>query len=126
MSARLDRDDRVRVYVAGGISGGLLLTPVDMTIEKIPDEAFERVQQIVKLLTAKKEELTDKELEERSQKEDSAGDFGHYVEVGNHDDAHNKLHCIFNGYFRPTPLIVAELESILKKHASLEDLKLKP
>lgn len=126
MAARLDREDRIRVYVAGGFSGDLLKEPVDITIDKIPDEAFKRVRQIVKLLTAKEEELTSEEIQERNQRQDSVGDFGHHVEVGNHNDAHDKLYLIFNGHFRPTPLIVAELETILKSHAKPEDLKLKP
>ena len=126
MTLKLERNDRVRVYVAGGISGGLMGTPVDITLDKISDNQFNRAAQIVRLLTTNENDLTSEEIAERNQQQDFVGDFGHHVEVGNHGDTYDKLLCAFNGHFRRTPLIVSELEEILKQNALPEDLTLKP
>ena len=102
--------------------------PVDITVDKIPDDAFKRTKQIIKLLTATEDDkLTPEEIEEIDQTANRpVGDFGYYVQAGNHGDTHDKLTYIFMGKFRGTPLIVTELETILKEHAAPEDLELKP
>ena len=127
MAALLERDDRLRVYVAGGFTGGVMGKPVDITVDNLPDDIFERAQQIIKLLTAAEEELNPEEIEERNQTTGGlVGDFGHFVEAGNHNDEASELSTLFNGSWLPTPLIVSELETTLKAHATPQDLVLKP
>lgn len=126
MTTRLNRDDRIRVYEAGGFMNSLMGTPVDITLNKIPDDAFKEVTQIIRLLTTSEDELTPEEVARKNQTRNFVGDFGHYIAVGNHDDQQNKLRPIFMGHYQPTPLIVTELEATLKEHATPEDLKLKP
>ncbi len=126
MITKLNRDDRISVTINTEEFFGLNIvdtTPVDITVDKIPDEAFERVQQIVRLLTTKREELAEEEIEEKYE----TGDDGSivYVAVGNRSGSRDKLRTIFNGDYVPTLLIVGELEKILKEHATAEDLVLK-
>lgn len=103
----LKRDSRLRVYLAGGFSGGLVAPPAEVTLDRLSDRDFETVRDIVGKLQDRKARL---------EYADWLGDFGYYVEAGDKDADPRKLTSIFNGGpFSRTPVIVEQLSRLLKK-----------
>jgi len=125
MAIRLDRNDRVRVYFADDFAGVVTGEPVDITMDQVPNVDFIRARQIIKLLTATYRELSREECADRSRWQGEFSRFGYHVEAGDYGCSNKDLVPIFAGSFMNTPVIVSELEGLLKRYASSADLVLK-
>lgn len=105
---RATRNSKVIVTVEGGFTGGLIKKPVGVALDKLGDADFQRVSEILDL------------LQTRGAKFDytgTVGDFGYYVKVGDQDTSPNDMKLAFRGgSFSKTPMVVKELEDILKKY----------
>lgn len=123
---RIDRDDRVQVYESGGFTGGLMGTPVDVTLDQLPDDAFATAKQLLETLGNAERGGRFGQPVGLEAADDIVGDFGYTVNVGNHNDEAKKLSTIFCGKFMRQPKVVVELNALLKKHAKPADLRLKP
>lgn len=106
----LKRDSRIKVYAAGGFSGGLIGDPVDVNLADVDDATFDTVQELVERLQGPKSGL---------KMDTCVGDFGYYVELGDANAPDNSLRKAFNGGpFTNTPEIVFEIRDILKPYSN--------
>lgn len=114
----LKRNSRIRLYTVGGVADDLVDTPVDITLDKLPESEFNRVATIVDLLQKQKQDL---------EYDEGVADYGYYLELGKSQQSYKKMKKVFNGgAFSRTPLVLYELDTILKRYAGSEDLELKP
>lgn len=125
----LDRNSRICIYTAGGFSGGLMTEPVDITLDRVPDDCFQHAREIIEWMLSGKapqeplwETMSEEERLDFADK--TEGDY--QVLIGAHGTAFQNLTAIYNGKFLYPPPHVLELETILKKHARPTDLILKP
>jgi hypothetical protein len=123
---RIDRNDRVQVYMSGDFTGGLMNTPVDITLDKLPDDAFATAKQLLETLGNAGRSPLGRILGLEPAENSFVGDFGYSVRVGNKGDNSKSLCTIFQGSFVPQPKVVVELDKLLKAHAQKPDLVLKP
>lgn len=103
-------DDLVIVVsVEGGISGGDMGEPIEVSISKLSTQDRVRVEAIIDLIQARKPAFT-------YDKNGWVGDFGHYVRIGSPDQKRWEKTMIFAGGFRQTPREVEELQRILETY----------
>ena|GEM_PF-6234337 len=102
---KLTRDSHILVYQAGNTIG-FISTPAYITLDVLSDEDFLRVEAIVDLLQTRAAKL---------ERVKWYGDHGYYVKIGDKQMDKERMQCVFNGGpFSHTPVIVEELDSILK------------
>jgi len=107
----LQRDSRILVYKAGGFAGGVMGGVADITLDAVADEDFSRIAEIVNLLQTQNTKMLEKA--------GWVGDFGYYVEIGDKGSSDESMKFIFQGGpFSQTPLIVEELDHILRTYPS--------
>ena len=104
---RATKNSKVIVTVEGGFTGGVMGT-TNVTLDKLNDEDFNRVLEITDLLQTRSAKLEYAQW---------GGDFGYFVRVGDNDTTARNMKVIFEGgSFSKTPLVVEELQEILKKY----------
>lgn len=126
----LNRNSRICIYAHGGFSGGSLIDPVDITLDRIPDDSFKAVKEIIDLMLSGHAPLepdwgsmTFDEIDKYADKSSSC----YRVKIGPPDAAFEDLSEIFNnGQYALAPPHILELETLLKEHARPQDLALKP
>lgn len=111
---RANKNSRVIISMQGGFSGGLVGAPTDRTLDNLNKEDFKKVATIIDQLQTRDAKL---EYSRRM------GDFGYFVHVGDQNVPPEKMEKIFDGGpFSKTPLIVWEMEDILKKYPEHPEL----